>query len=346
MAAGARPRLVGHDRVELVARDAAPELERVGVKVLAAGGDGEPRAAARCALQAAHVDGGVGAGEERVLAGRLLSAAPSAAGEDWKMDAAGSPCRRLGARPGRGRRGPGFGIRDSRFEGARRGSRKMFMFGVQNVSPDRPALENALASVAMAPPTAAHSVSLKEEEVPITWRQAGTSGCERGRRERQRQARARGARRRGVEAREGGRPRACGKEVAAGVGKAKVTPGEIATPCSASFHLEGRAGGRPAGRGRAGIGAGREAACGRGGARGCAPLVCRDGEPRHAQRAVGEQPQLLHRAQAPQQVCAPARRVGAAGRAVTARGSAAWAGFAPLMRSRVGRKNQQYGRKR
>ena len=118
MAAGARPRLVGHDRVELVARDAAPELERVGVKVLAARGDGEPRAAARGALQAAHVDGGVGAGEERILAGRLLTAAPPAAGEDRKMeDAAGSPCRTT--RAGRsGAEAPRSGIRDSysRFE--------------------------------------------------------------------------------------------------------------------------------------------------------------------------------------------------------------------------------------
>ena len=73
----------------------------------------------------------------------------------------------------------------------------MFRFGVQNVRPAWPALLKARASRLVATPSACQRVALKEAEVPMTW----------------------------------------GKEVAQGVGKENTTPGEMATPCSASFHL-------------------------------------------------------------------------------------------------------------
>ena len=117
----------------------------------------------------------------------------------------------------------------------------MFKLGVQKVRPAWPALLNARASRLMAPPSACQRVTLKEEEVPITW----------------------------------------GKEVAQGVGAANTTPGEMATPCSASFHLAEAARGERLGnwRGwRGGLGA---------------PLVGRDGESRHAQRCIGEEADLF-----------------------------------------------------
>ena len=67
----------------------------------------------------------------------------------------------------------------------------------QKVRPAWPALEKARASVEMAAPMALHRLALKDAAVPMT----------------------------------------CGNDVALGVGAANTTPGEMATPCSASFHL-------------------------------------------------------------------------------------------------------------
>jgi hypothetical protein len=80
------------------------------------------------------------------------------------------------------------------------GQRSLFAFSFQThqkVRPAWPALLKARASVEMALPMALHSEALKEAAVPMT----------------------------------------CGNDVADGVGAAKTTPAEVATPCSASFHL-------------------------------------------------------------------------------------------------------------
>ena len=92
------------------------------------------------------------------------------------------------------------------------------------MSPAWPALLNARASVDTAAPMADQRVALKEEAVPMT----------------------------------------CGNDVALGVGAANTTPGEMATPCSASFHLRRRArlsrgGGGGGGRAERGVGLRRAA---------------------------------------------------------------------------------------
>lgn len=128
------------------------------------------------------------------------------------------------------------------------------------MSPAWPTLLKARASVDTALPMALHSVALKLAAVPMT----------------------------------------CGKDVAEGVGAANTTPGEMATPCSASFHLRGGCGEvskqeREREESRAG---------GRMHAKAHAPLVRRDEETRHARRGVGQQAELLRHREPPQQVCA------------------------------------------
>ncbi|BAS91255.1 Os04g0640750, partial [Oryza sativa Japonica Group] len=73
--------------VEGVALDALPVVDVVCGVVLAAGGDLERVAAAAGVLEAGDVADGVLAGEQRVLAGRLLAASPPRVAEDVDVGA-------------------------------------------------------------------------------------------------------------------------------------------------------------------------------------------------------------------------------------------------------------------
>ena len=174
----------------------------------------------------------------------------------------------------------------------------------QNVRPAWPTLLKARASVETAAPMALHKLALKDAAVPMT----------------------------------------CGNDVAEGVGAANTTPAEMATPCSASFHLRCSGGAwlssapcawRDAAAAPARVA--RRRSCS-----GHAPLVGRNEQARHAQRGVCQQPQLLRRRQPHQQVCAAAREAGCCMGRHLCRAPRAPCGCAPATRTSVGSSGMQY----